>query len=316
MTEGTPRDWRKPCTTGVVCNRCGYLNTPDGNGVFYRNLTFSVPSISCGNCDEEIDFTFAGGSDGRPDAWQTLGDEGGGAAMKPTIYTELEQGTAEWHEVRCGVLTASEIGTLLTATGEISHNKKAKDLLFEKAAQRVTGLVDVTKQTFTMERGHDDEAEARDIYSAKIAPVSEVGFMTRTFGDVTLGYSPDGLVGDDGLIECKSRCQKFQMETMTRLEVPSEYMAQLQTGLLVSGRNWIDFISFPACGGGKMMVLRVLPDKEYAERILEAVQKAETAIGTIIAQYLDALQNKKARFFDTERRDYDAIDDVVELIDA
>lgn len=230
--------------------------------------------------------------------------------MKPTIYTELEQGTAEWHEARCGVLTASEIGMLVTKTGKIASGEKVRNLLFEKAAQRVTGLVDVQRQTFAMERGHDDEAEARDIYSAKIAPVSEVGFMTRTFGDLTLGYSPDGLVGDDGLIECKSRCQKFQMETMIRLKVPSEYMAQLQTGLLVSGRDWIDFISFPACGGGKMMVLRVLPDKEYAERILEAAQEAETTISTLIAQYLDALQSKKARFFDTDRRDYEDPSDV------
>lgn len=222
--------------------------------------------------------------------------------MSLKIYHNLEQGSHEWHEARCGVLTASEIGRLLTKTGK---RNKATDLLHEKAAQRLTGMVDVTKPNFAMMRGHDDEAEARDIYSVKIAPVSEVGFMVRDFGGVKIGYSPDGLVGDTGLIECKSRCQKYQIDTITRLDVPTEYMAQIQTGLLVSGREWLDFISFPACGGGKMMVLRVLPDLEYAARIIDAARDGEEKIRAMMANYQEALSSGKARFFDTERRDYE-----------
>ena len=53
-------------------------------------------------------------------------------------------------------------------------------------------------------------------------------------------------MGDDGLIECKSRRQKFQVETISADQVPAEYMLQIQTGFLVSGRKWLDFISY--CG--------------------------------------------------------------------
>lgn len=224
--------------------------------------------------------------------------------MSFKIYHDLEQGSPAWQKARCGVLTASEIGRLMTQKG-MSLSKEARKLLFEKAAQRITGLVDVQKQTFAMERGHDDEAEARDIYRAQIAPVEEVGFMVRNFSGVKIGYSPDGLVGNDGLIECKSRCQKYQIDTITSLEVPAEHTAQIQAGLLVSGRDWLDYISFPACGGGKMMVLRVEPDRAYAERLLATTTEAEEEIKAITERYQEALSSGRARFFETERRDYE-----------
>ena len=74
------------------------------------------------------------------------------------------------------------------------------------------------------------------------------------------------MVGDDGLIECKSRRQRFQIQTIADDEVPADYMIQLQTGLLVSERKWIDFISYS--GGLPMFVKRVEPIPEYQEAIV------------------------------------------------
>jgi predicted phage-related endonuclease len=83
-----------------------------------------------------------------------------------------------------------------------------------------------------------------------------------------IGYSPDGLVDDDGLIECKSRRQKFQVETILADRVPEEYMLQIQTGLLVTGREWLDFVSY--CAGLPMFIKRVFPDARYQEAIIAA----------------------------------------------
>lgn len=224
--------------------------------------------------------------------------------MSIKIYHEIEQGTPEWHEARRGIITASEIGRLLTKTGRIAANDGSRDLIYEKAAQRLTGYVDVPRSTFAMERGHDDEAEARDIYSERVHPVDEVGFIVRQFDGVKLGYSPDGLVGNDGLIECKSRCQKYQMKTISTATMPDDFKAQVQAGMMISGRPWCDFISFPACGGGKMMVLRIDKDRSYQAVLLEAALEAEAKIVETIEMFNEAARSGKARFFDTERREY------------
>lgn len=224
--------------------------------------------------------------------------------MSIEIYHELQQGTPEWHEARRGIITASEIGRLITKGGKLSDKKESRGLIAEKAAQRITGYIDETPTTPAMQRGHDDEAEARDIYSERVAPVTEVGFITRQFDGVKLGYSPDGLVGDDGLIEVKSRLQKFQMRTLAAAAMPDDYKAQVQAGMMISGRPWCDFISFPACGGGMMMVLRVDADPSYQALLLEVALEAEAAISKTIATFNDAQASGKARFFNTERREY------------
>lgn len=224
--------------------------------------------------------------------------------MSIEIYHELEQGTPAWHEARRGIITASEIGRLITKAGKISDSEASRGLIAEKAAQRITGHIDETPDTFAMQRGHDDEAEARDIYSERVAPVTEVGFITRQFDGVKLGYSPDGLVGDDGLIEVKSRLQKFQMRTLAAAEMPDDYKAQVQAGMMISGRPWCDFISFPACGGGMMMVLRVKAEPAYQALLLEAALAAEAEISEILETFKAAQTSGKARFFNTERREY------------
>ena len=84
--------------------------------------------------------------------------------------------------------------------------------------------------------------------------------MVRSWGRYKLGYSPDGLVGKDGLVEVKSRRQKAQVLTVVSGEVPAANMAQLQAGLFVSGRDWIDYISFS--GGMHLFPIRVYPGPE------------------------------------------------------
>jgi hypothetical protein len=182
-------------------------------------------------------------------------------------HDQVEQGSAAWLQLRCGLLTASEMKLIVSPppkeetrrkkNGEpykqrewvvAADNDACKAHIYELAAQRITKFVEPQFQSFDMIRGQADEAEARARYAGLRGPVQEVGFITNDRWGFTLGYSPDGLVGTDGAIECKSRKQKFQVQTvveyLTTGNIPGEFVMQHQTGLLVSERKWIDFISF------------------------------------------------------------------------
>lgn len=171
-----------------------------------------------------------------------------------------------------------------------SHSDTARALTMHLAAQRITGWVEPTFTSASTERGTLDEPYARDAYSEHYAPAVEVGFMVRDFGWGKIGYSPDGLVGDDGLIEIKSRNQKIQLRTILADEVPLENMAQVQCGLLVSGRDWLDYVSYS--GGMPLYVKRVLPDPKWFAAILESVQTLETTVEEMIDTYEKAAKGR------------------------
>lgn len=260
-------------------------------------------------------------------------------------YPELEQGSDEWLQARCGILTASVIGSLVSsrqptaletdcpecgaeangpclgkrspepiktlhparaaAARELDRviaadvtSETALGLIMTLAAERITGFVEPTLQSRAMERGQLDEPYARDAYSTHYTKVTELGFMVREFDGFRIGYSPDGLVGEKGLIEIKSRSQKAQLRTVLADEVPGENVAQLQTGLLVSGREWIDYVSYS--GGMKLWTKTVDPDPIWQTTILAAANKAETIISNMVSDYLEAT----AGMPDTERIDH------------
>lgn len=229
--------------------------------------------------------------------------------MSATYHRNIIQGTEEWLKLRCGVITASKIKTILTPSGKPANNDKARAYIWQKASERITGFLEPVFETRDMLRGHDDEGFAKHEYSRHFEPVSDCGFITQQFiGGITIGYSPDGLVGNTGLIECKSRKPKFQIQTLLNYhqskEIPSEFMAQIQTGLMVTGREWCDFISYS--GGLPMITIRVFPDRIYQARILDAVYEAEQQIQGIVTRYQSALESGM-KLIPTERRNLDEI---------
>lgn len=211
-------------------------------------------------------------------------------------HPDIIQGSDEWHALRCGVITASSMSLILTPTLKVASNDKERAYLFELLAQRVTSYVEPSFVSDDMMRGQCDEVDARRLYIDKYAPVEQVGFITNDDHGFTLGYSPDGLVGDDGLIEIKSRRQKHHIATLVNDEVPEEYMLQIQTGLLVSGRTWCDFISY--CGGLPMFVKRVTISIAHCEAILKASRAFEERLAEKLAVY----RANAARFHPTERK--------------
>jgi hypothetical protein len=98
-----------------------------------------------------------------------------------------------------------------------------------------------------------------------------------------LGYSPDGLVGSDGLIEIKAPRAKTHINTIIKGSGPVQYMAQIQAGLLVSGRDWCDFVSYH--GGLHLFVERVYPDRDWFDAIETAVIAFELNAARIVGDY-------------------------------
>jgi len=215
------------------------------------------------------------------------------------VFDDIEQGTDEWHALRRGIITASVVGLLITAkTIKPASNDTSRSLTASLVAERITGYTEPTHTSADMERGNLDEPYAREVYSEHYAEATEVGFMVREFDGIRLGYSPDGLVGHDGLIEIKSRRQKIQLKTILDDEVPLENMAQIQCGLLVSGRDWLDYVSY--CGGMPLYVKRVYPDINWFTAIKDAV----TAFEKTAAQMLETYQAAVAGRPNTDRIDH------------
>lgn len=190
-------------------------------------------------------------------------------------YPGLEQGTPDWLELRRGIVTASTAGKLLTETGRPASNDTSRRHTLTLVAERITGEIEPVWVSDDMLRGQLDEPIARDYYAEHFAeePVTEVGFLIRDDWGFNLGYSPDGLVGDHGLIEIKAPRAKGHIATTLAGQVPAHHMAQVQAGLLVSGREWCDFISW--FGGLPPFITRVYPDAKWAEAIVDAVSAFE-----------------------------------------
>jgi len=203
--------------------------------------------------------------------------------MKPTYHDQITQGTPEWHALRCGVFTASTVAKLLTAKLDIADNETSRGLIYRLARERIAKRCDASFSTREMERGHEMEPIARDYYSKLYAPVTQTGFVTTDLDGVLIGCSPDGLVGEDGGIQIKSRNEAIHFKEILSGCVPKDDLPQIQFELMVTGRPWWDYVSF--CDGWPLFVKRVFPDLTLQDTLKEAVKKADAEIGRVIHEY-------------------------------
>ena len=203
--------------------------------------------------------------------------------MKRTFFNELEQGTGEWLQARAGIVTASTMRNLVTASGKPADNDTSRGFVRTLATERIIGVPEYTHPTRPMQRGTMLEPYARDLYAEHYAPVTEVGFIRLDTERYALGFSPDGLVAHDGLVEFKAPGPKEHLRTILADEVPAVYKWQVQVGLFTTGRSWIDFCSY--CPGMDFYRKRVLPDKEAFEVINVAVTNAENQIRGMLHSY-------------------------------
>jgi hypothetical protein len=224
--------------------------------------------------------------------------EAAAAPGRLTTFPDVVQRSDAWYDQRRGLITASVVGSLITPkTLGLADNSSSRGLVALLAAERLTGVTDLTYESYDMVRGMEDEPYAVAAYGEHHAPVTACGFMVRAWGRCRLGYSPDGLVAGEGLIEVKSRNQKLQVQAVVAGVVPAEHVAQCQAALFVSGRPWLDFVSFSA-GMHLPPPVRVEPSPRWFAAIAAAVEAAEAEIELTTDAYLRAVEGRPL----TERR--------------
>jgi putative phage-type endonuclease len=186
------------------------------------------------------------------------------------IIHDVQQGTPEWLACRCGKFTASTFGDLFMGKTTKGYQEAINKVVFE----RITGEVPESYQNDFMKRGTELEPLAREAYELQTFNfVQQVGFIEY---DENIGGSPDGLIGEQGMLEIK--CPKWNTLIGYILEdvIPKDYMFQMQGNLFVSGRQWCDFyVWHPKF---TPMLRRVNRDEKM---IAEIQKKLSEAIGEV-----------------------------------
>ena len=203
--------------------------------------------------------------------------------MSLEVFPSLEQGSDEWLAARCGLLTASVIGRLITPKLQVADNDTSRGVIESLVAERITGRVEYVHPSFDMQRGTMDEPYARDLYAEQYAPVTEIGFAVRTINGHRLGASPDGLVGEFGGLEIKSRSPKLQLKTILTREIPAANLAQIHACMLVLDRGWWDYCSY--AGGWPLHVIHVTRDPRWDAVIIDALTAFEDDAKSLISIY-------------------------------
>jgi len=182
----------------------------------------------------------------------------------------MEQGTSEWFAARLGLPTASCFADVISQGRGGAESARRRTYMLKILAERITGELPVNWTNEHMERGHEDEPKARSAYEFVTSnEVQEVGFIIND--ELGAGFSPDGLVGDDGIIEIKSKLPHLHLDCLLKDKVPAEHMPQIQGGLLVSGREWCDFISYTRGRNLPLFVKRVERDEDKIAKMREAI---------------------------------------------
>lgn len=184
------------------------------------------------------------------------------------IIKHMEQGSDEWHASRAGIVTMSALDALLVnGRGESGFGAAAFTYMNELIGERFTGKPVVSFSSASTQRGHDDEPVARELYEIETGNSVDSVSIILNHG---CGYSPDGLVGNDGLTEIKSKLPKYQVAILFENEVPKEHEAQIYGGLWCAEREWLDFVSY--CEGMPLFIKRVYRDESKIRRIAERVK--------------------------------------------
>lgn len=204
--------------------------------------------------------------------------------MTLTIYEDLEQGSPEWLQARCGIVTASTVGKLLTAGGKVANNDTSRGLIETLTLERVTGRVQTIPPTFDMRRGTALEDDARNVYAERYGPVTQVGFGRIDEDSYSFGASPDGLIGG-GIAGLEIKCPKpsTHFRTLLEGEVPRIYLPQIHGNMLVFDAGAWHFMSHAP--GMPPFVTRINRDARWDEKITDAVQRAENDIRSLTDQY-------------------------------
>jgi len=155
----------------------------------------------------------------------------------------MEQGTEEWKLARCGLVTASRVADIIAKT-KSGYSTSRANYMAELICERLTSFPTEGFVSSAMQHGIVTEPMARAAYEGTVgALVIETGFVPH--GSIPMaGASPDGLIGDDGLVEIKCPITATHIDTLLGQSVPGRYVTQMQWQMACTGRKWCDFVSY------------------------------------------------------------------------
>lgn len=191
-------------------------------------------------------------------------------------FYDIPQRSDEWNELRKGKFTASNFKDLLAGKTTQAYEKAIYRVVFE----RLTGqCVEDNYQSSYMKRGVELESQAIEIYSLHtFNKVSNGGFFE--FSD-WIGGSPDGLIGEDGLLEVKCPAYNTIINYLLKRELPTEYFYQVHGQMLISGRAWVDFCAFhPALK--EPLILRTERDEKVLTDLRDFLDHAVNTAKSLI----------------------------------
>jgi putative phage-type endonuclease len=193
------------------------------------------------------------------------------------IIEDIIQGGDDWMKARAGIPTASNFDKIITTKGE--QSKQRQKYMYQLAAERITGAKEETYQNGAMQRGVLMEEEARRMYELMTGyTVTQVGLCYPDERKL-YGCSPDGLIGDEGMVEIKCPTSAIHVGYLLEGIFPVDYFQQVQGQLAVTGREWADFFSFYS--GLKPLLIRVTPDKKFIKALNEELSIFCTELETI-----------------------------------
>jgi len=190
------------------------------------------------------------------------------------IIHDLEQGSQGWFNIRLGLPTASNFNRIVTSKGDLSNSNLS--YMYELIAEHLIKEKEDFAKNHYMERGNELEDNARAMYSLMTDnEVEEVGIITND--EITVGASPDGLIGDNGGLEIKCPKSSTLVKYLLKGELPTEYKLQVMGNLWLSEREWWDFFAYhPKI---KPFYLRVYRDEEFikkmSKKIIEFTKKLQ-----------------------------------------
>lgn len=157
--------------------------------------------------------------------------------------SDVAQNTDEWLKLRLGKVTASRVADVIAKT-KTGYSTSRANYMAQLIAERLTGTVAESYTNAAMQRGIEVEPDARAAYIFHAdADVIQVGFVEHPTIPMT-GASPDGLVGDDGLVEIKCPLTATHLDTLLGEPIPTKYITQMMWQLACTDRKWCDFVSF------------------------------------------------------------------------
>lgn len=207
--------------------------------------------------------------------------------------TEITQGSPEWFAQRLGKVTASRIKDVM-AKGKTGEAATRASYRAQLVAERLSGKVAEGFTTASMKWGTDCEPLARAAYEAETGNLVTEVAMIQHHSIAMAGASPDGLIGNDGLLEIKCPETKTHIDTILADKAPAEYIMQMQWQMACTKRQWVDFVSFDPRMPSDMQIFikRVQRDEAKIAEIEAEVNKFLAEVEQTI-QKLNAWKAKK-----------------------